>query len=480
MAEFPFKVKALFNYTSPHDDDLNFTGGQVITVTDEEDTEWYYGEYVDQSGARKEGMFPRNFVDRVEPDAPPRPARSHRARKSASGIQPPSAPALGESTTTATDIPPEPVLASHADDDARPPDRVAKAKELPLASGQLQPLPTASTPDMEPIPLPLHRTSSLTKAPPSAAAAAKPGTNTFKDRIAAFNKPAAPPIAPFKPASLSSGSSGFVKKPYVPPPPSRDAYIPPPREPAPSSYRREDDTGTEPFASEGTRLVDAAPELEPDAEDEIQVQPTSLKERIALLQKQQLENAMRHSDTAQRKEHGKKPTRQLTGTPDVFDKEDVGGGAAATGTDAGDRDESSDKIPGHERPSLSSGLKLAEPAIPHQAPIAPSQEVFSDANDADQSGFDEMAEDVEENLTDHNKPDRAAAFPVPMRPAAEPSSPRRQGTQNSEKETRQDEEDQDAGVRDPEMDPEIKRRMELRERMAKMSGGMAGFASHND
>ena len=36
----PFRVKALYEYTSTHEDDLPFAVGQIITVTDEEDDAW--------------------------------------------------------------------------------------------------------------------------------------------------------------------------------------------------------------------------------------------------------------------------------------------------------------------------------------------------------------------------------------------------------------------------------------------------------
>ena len=71
-----FKVKAIYEYNSPHEDDLKFPIGQVITVTEEEDAEWYAGEYVDDAGRKQEGIFPRNFVEKYEPTAPPRPTRT--------------------------------------------------------------------------------------------------------------------------------------------------------------------------------------------------------------------------------------------------------------------------------------------------------------------------------------------------------------------------------------------------------------------
>ncbi|KAJ4313893.1 assembly of actin patch protein, partial [Neodidymelliopsis sp. IMI 364377] len=58
-----YKVKAVYDYASPHDDDLSFSTGQIITVTEEEDADWYVGEYTDDAGTTHDGLFPRNFVE---------------------------------------------------------------------------------------------------------------------------------------------------------------------------------------------------------------------------------------------------------------------------------------------------------------------------------------------------------------------------------------------------------------------------------
>src|ERR1700743_2794730 len=76
MATSPFKVKATHEYKSEHEDDLNFAEGQIITVTEEEDADWYIGEYTDASGEHRSGLFPKNFVERYDPPPPPRPTRS--------------------------------------------------------------------------------------------------------------------------------------------------------------------------------------------------------------------------------------------------------------------------------------------------------------------------------------------------------------------------------------------------------------------
>lgn len=61
----PFKVKAVYDYKSDYDDDLNFSTGQIITVSAVEDAEWYSGGYDGKSG-----MFPKNFVEVVKQETP--------------------------------------------------------------------------------------------------------------------------------------------------------------------------------------------------------------------------------------------------------------------------------------------------------------------------------------------------------------------------------------------------------------------------
>jgi hypothetical protein len=66
------EVKAKFEYNSGHEDDLLFSAGQVITVTEEVDDEWYSGGYTGTDGKYHKGMFPRNFVTTLtsQPAAP--------------------------------------------------------------------------------------------------------------------------------------------------------------------------------------------------------------------------------------------------------------------------------------------------------------------------------------------------------------------------------------------------------------------------
>lgn len=60
----PFLVKAIWEHISRHKDDLSFHHGQIITVVEAEDENWYVGEYTDAKGVKQEGIFPRNRVKR--------------------------------------------------------------------------------------------------------------------------------------------------------------------------------------------------------------------------------------------------------------------------------------------------------------------------------------------------------------------------------------------------------------------------------
>ncbi|KAI3318656.1 hypothetical protein HD806DRAFT_511485 [Xylariaceae sp. AK1471] len=462
MASVPFKVKAIYEYTSNHEDDLPFHIGQIITITDDEDPEWYGGEYVDDSGMKQEGIFPRNFVEKFEPTAPPRPTR---ARKK--DAEPP----------VAAVAPPEKLveeeLAATPSEDVHEETPVATPQVLPVEHSHLAQapsVPVANPPEVSPVPAlapieskDVDTVSSSSVDPPSqpkipapARAVApsvseKPMSNSFKDRIAAFNKAAAPPIAPFKPSGLGSGSSGFIKKPFVAPPPSRNAYVPPPRDaPVTKIYRREEDPGvkeTQAESVESAAKVGLIPGASPETQNEDQPKPTTLKERIALLQRQQAEAAQRHAEAAAKKEKPKRPPKkradsespqevtaadQLAESESSLDRKDS---IEIAGKDSIDEPRSS-------RQSLSIRRKSTGP-------------MENDGNEADMSGAGDTTEG-QEDLTERDDSDEK---PKPLSRAATDTVP--------EEEVAEEEEEEDEDV-----DPEIKRKEELRARMAKMSGGM--------
>lgn len=426
----PFKVKALYEYNSGHEDDLPFPEGAVITVTAEEDEDWYVGEYSDPNGSKKEGLFPKNFVERYEPAPPPRPNRASRPPP------PPAAPAPQEQPSD-DDVPEDepPVAQAPVEPEpARHERSVVPQSPPPVAtprSPEQPPLPKAS----KPAPPPAAPAESSKSPPPPVAE--KP--QSFKDRIAAFNKATAAPVTPFKPGGAPSG---FIKKPFVAPPPSRDAYVPPPREPAPQKiYRREEDTDIpeRPAQDQDNAGAPAPPQDEEDAP-----KPTSLKERIALLQKQQMEQAARQADAAHKEKPKRPPKKRI---------------------ESHDREIHSETTEGGEPEDTQVQAKKRHSHHP-KSPEARQQErePFSDGNEADQSAAGETTEDAEGSSTTVEDDEEKARGKAPQAVPRAHAAPAQEPEVGDEEDATEEEEE--------EMDDETRRRMELRERMAKMSGGM--------
>jgi hypothetical protein len=477
MSNLPFKVKAVFEYTSPHEDDLHFPNGQIITVTEEEDDDWYVGEYVDASGLKQEGLFPKNFVEKYEPTAPPRPTKSRPKREA-------EQPAESSSKAYVLEAEPEP--------QPEPEPEPEPVHELPATS---EPLPSAPKPQAA-----ISPTSSraVENAPPPSTkfplrgntmskpvdGSSKPEPppisdkpNDFRARIAAFNK-AAPPVAPFKPGGLSSGgSNNFIKKPFVAPPPSKNAYVPVARDPPPQKiYRRGEDPEIAAREKEDQELAEKAglASTSNDAQEEDLPKPTSLKERIALLQKQQMEQASRHAEAAQKKEKAKRPAKKRTESH-----------GHAEGDEDGDEAPLERSVSGENaaKPSMDSVREEGEGPRKHKSsrgavttPGPNPRMSFGDGNEADMSGAGDTTEEQEDMSTgkdDSDEKPRSRPPAIPIRSAAPPSREPDVGEEEgaSEEEEPQGEEDEEDEEED-EIDPEVRRKEELRARMAKMSGGI--------
>jgi len=462
MSSPPFKVKAVFEYTSPHEDDLHFPNGQIITVTEEEDEDWYVGEYVDASGVKQEGIFPRNFVEKYEPTAPPRPTRIGRSKK--------------EVEPTAT-FEPAPTI-----EPEKEPER--EVIQAPIAR-EPSPQPVTSPPpprdraaEISPPAAPKPIPSSKPAAPPPVSE--KPSGGSFRDRIAAFNK-AAPPVAPFKPGGLGSGSSNsFIKKPFVAPPPSKNAYVPTAREPPLQKiYRREEDPEIAAKESENLEQAERAG-LAPSSNDANamdQPKPTSLKERIALLQKQQAEQAARHADAAAKKEKPKRPAKKRTESHNTIEAADEDDGASLERRDTEETvgKPSMDSL--REEPSAPRRRKSSRGAA--TTPGLHPRMSFGDGNEADMSGAGDTTEEPEEMSTGRDDSDDKPRTRAPLPPARAPTAPIREpdvgeeegAAEEGEPEGDEEEEEEEEEEED-DIDLEVRRKEELRARMAKMSGGM--------
>ncbi|KAG5918954.1 hypothetical protein E4U42_006697 [Claviceps africana] len=496
-----FRVKALYEYTSPHEDDLNFDVGQIITITEAEDDDWYTGEYTDDHGVKKEGLFPRNFVERFEPTAPPRPTRS-RPKKELEAAQPDDAAAataplsqasFAEKPPTSHEPEPEPQLEPESEPEPEPEPEHEQEPQETRDTGHEE---AERAVLVAPVPLPAPATSRAIAEPaspksPSAATSfpavgktaeasspkLRPGPppvsekpSSFKDRIAAFNKAAAPPIAPFAPGGLGGAARGsnFVKKPFVAPPPSRNAYIPATREmPVTNLYRRDEDLEIKEREAQNMDQAERAG-LKPAEQqgqrgaDDDQPKPTSLKERIALLQKQQMEQAQRHAEAAAKKEKPKKPQKKKPEATATIEQETgVGEGPSLPVLE---RTTTAETDP---RTSTDDAHMRAPPPPRRRASKGPAEEEVHDGNEADMSGAGDTTEGLDDTTEREDSEDVSRhAHRVPTTSTAATNEDRNEDEE--EEEGDQDVEEQD------EMDPEVRRKEELRARMAKMSGGM-GF-----
>ena len=437
MAALPYRVKAVYDYSSPHDDDLSFSAGQVIIVTEEEDAEWYIGEYTADDGAMRSGLFPRNFVERYEPQAPPRPARS----RTKPDAQPQTAPTPANTKESEPDTLPI----------TTQPDTPAAAKEPQLATEEPPTAPKNQHPE------PASATGAARPPPPETAS--KPNSSSFRDRIAAFNKPAAPPVAP-KPSGAPT-SQTFIKKPFVAPPPARNAYVPTaPKQDAPQKvYRRDEDPEIAQRKAQDQRDAEEAglAGVGDDDQDAETPQTTSLKDRIALLQKQQQEQATRRAESSMK---SKRPAQPRTESEDAIatdaatDRADIGSPYESTRVSIDAPKRTTSGLPAH-------GMEDEEVA----------KETISDGNEADQSGADETTEDAGGDSTEVEEAERARPQATIHPPRTSTSDSQRSAAVKDDRGEEGDEEDvEEAGVED--VDPETRRKEELRARMAKMSGGM--------
>jgi hypothetical protein len=460
MTAPPFRVKAVYDYSSPHDDDLSFPSGQVITVVQEEDADWYIGEYNDDSGAKHSGLFPKNFVERIEPQAPPRPVRAKKEEPAAPPMESPAAAAQPLRAER------EPAVTREAAEEESPASIPAPAPAAAIPRSLPPPVEAAA-----PARAPINASANEPVASQTPGKAAGPPVaekpSSFRDRIAAFNKGSAAPVTPSKPTS----SSTFIKKPFVAPPPARDAYIaqakkdPPPQR----LYRREEDpeiVERQAQDQEAAKRAGLLPSEDNQEDSEDAPRPTTLKERIALLQQQQAEQQARQME-AFAKEKPKRPQKKRAESGDTIDSIVHG--------DTGDV--ASDGIPRTSTDMSQEAPVARRMSKESRVPAAIPRDTFSDGNEADHSGAGEMTEGDSTEVEDHVDHDRSSAA-VPLARSATGASAKdfaRQPPVHEEEEEEEEEEEHQpvqAPEEEDEMDAETRRKLELRERMAKMSGGM--------
>lgn len=254
----PFRVKAVYEYSSEYEDDLNFPVGQIITVTEIEDDEWYSGTY-----DGKTGMFPKNFVE-VCPELAPEPATP---------AQPAPVPAPQEHNL-------EPEQESALEQEPEPEQAQSSGDEEPEAA-EPEPAPAQKQPPSPPASPPIQATET------KAALAPVPAAAVPKLPAAAVPMPGTMPPQRNDSYNINKQFIGAGKSSYVPQVTPRDTSY---------TVHGHNDVAA---GKDVVRASDQVPEesLEPKM---------SLKERIAMLQQRQQEEAEREAAAKKRKEERKK------------------------------------------------------------------------------------------------------------------------------------------------------------------------------
>lgn len=456
----PFKVRAIFDYESTHDDDLNFVAGETITVTSVEDAEWYYGEYTDKlTGAKRQGIFPMNFVERLVVEVPARPSRTRKAPEPEPVTE---APAVGA---------PSPVPAPVSQPIAGPTPKAAAAptyKQDEPPTPKLQPVVASSPPAPKSVKQSSPEPAKQKSPPPPPAEKSAGVASSFRDRIAAFNKQAdaQAPVKPAAPWGAPGPKASFVKKPFVAPPPSKNAYIPPIVSHVPKPRRDED----------APRDVAEPTSPAPAAEEAPAVKISSLKDRIAALQHMQLDPAGKPKPKPPKPKPRTESEGSATGPNPVAEQvqaaptlpEEEGDGLGNIGKEA----------VAARNVELEEAIQIKDIIIPEQSAISARAKKSVEMRRTAAGVGDEGAESAgDADVSSSGGHD----IEVP-RPKATAGKAARRGQEK-------DDDGDDEGVNDgpPEspdeeeaekeeevekIDPEVARRIAIRERMMKMSGGM--------
>jgi len=454
----PFKVRAIFDYESAHDDDLNFAVGETITVTSVEDADWYYGEYTDKAtGAKKQGIFPMNFVERLVVEVPARPSRARKAPEPEPVTEAPAVRA------------PSPVPAPVPQPIAVQPPPAPKAAAAPTYKQEEPPTPkpqpvVASSP---PAPKPVKPSSPepvKQKPPPPPPAEKSAGVaSSFRDRIAAFNRQAEP-VKPAAPWGAPVPKASFVKKPFVAPPPSKNAYIPPVVSHVPKPRRDED----------VARDVAEPTSPTPAAEGEPPVKISSLKDRIAALQHMQLDPAGKPKPKPPKPKPRTESESSASGPTLVAEQVQV---ASALPEEEGEGLESVGKEPVAVRNvELEDAIQTKDTICPEQSVISARAKKSVEMRRTAAGVGDEGAESAgDADVSSSGGHD--IEVPRPKAPAGKATRREHEKGDDGDDEGANDgplesPDEEEAEKEEGEVDPEVARRLAIRERMMKMSGGI--------
>ncbi|VEU24013.1 DEKNAAC105294 [Brettanomyces naardenensis] len=266
MPSTPYTAVARYSYTpeaANAGDDLAFGIGQLITVTEEVDSDWLFGSYKDaKSGEIVSGYFPRTFVEAVQ-----------EAKKETKKV----------SDEQAKDVPIE---------EAK---EVTKGAATPVAAAPAE----KAQPEVPSLPQPVD-TDPAAPVPQAASPTSPTSPSAIRNRINTFNVESAAPL----PGRVPEQS--FVKRQFTAAN-EHSSYIPPPIVPQPLWPKKEEHQQQQQQPDVVTREVIS----ESTHQEEESGPKITLKERLRLLEERQKEEQQALEAAMKRREEKKKKRHSL-------------------------------------------------------------------------------------------------------------------------------------------------------------------------
>lgn len=68
-----YKARGLYAFKAETADDLAFEKGDIISVTSQIDENWWSGEIVSEDGSTRKGIFPSNYVEKIDGNSDDKP-----------------------------------------------------------------------------------------------------------------------------------------------------------------------------------------------------------------------------------------------------------------------------------------------------------------------------------------------------------------------------------------------------------------------
>ncbi|KAF8416975.1 hypothetical protein EV426DRAFT_392671 [Tirmania nivea] len=405
-----------------------------------------------------------NFVERLVAEVPARPSRTRKA--------PEPEPVTEAPTMRAPSPVPAPVPLPIAVQSPPTPKAGAAPTYKQVEPPTPKPQPVAASSPPAPKPMKPSSSEPVKQKPPPPAEKSAGVASSFRDRIAAFNKQAEAqaPVKPAAPWGAPGPKASFIKKPFVAPPPSKNAYIPPIVSHAPKPRRDED----------VPRDVAEPTSPTPEAEEEPPVKISSLKDRIAALQHMQLDPAGKPKPKPPKPKPRTESESSANGPPSAAEQVQA---ASTLPEEEGDGLESIGKEPVAVRNvELEDAIQTKDIINSEQSAISARAKKSVEMRRTAAGMGDEGAESAgDADVSSSGGHD----IEVP-RPKAQVGKAVRRGQEKGddgddegandeppespdEAEAEKEEEEEEK----KEIDPDVARRLALRERMMKVSGGMS-------